>query len=477
MKKLQLIILFFASCGILSAQSVENIMDLTTPQVHGTARFVGLGGAFSALGNDLSAIHANPAGIGVFRRNHFGLSLGIDVHNTNATYGQTNFDIGSELLFENVGFVRRFSPSTNSKNSYAIGMTYTKKADFYQTLSTENVNRGGDILADYWLASASGYTDDELLDRGLFEEYAAFQTYILDYADTSSNLIGRGNYTKDGTINQENQITKFGRTNEFALTVGGNYSERFQWGVSLNVPTTNITTQNTFTESGFDASSDLSTHSIYREEFFSATGLNVNLGVIIKATQWLRLAASYQTPTAYRFANNYSVTSNSAFNNGDAYDWEVVSDNVGSMTLPGVFRAGFATIFGKYGLISLDYETSGPQNTRFAGNDYDFDEQNVSSLLQRVNTLRGGLELRAQQYFVRAGFMTSSNPLNGNSGYYQHNSAYTTGVGVRNKYYAFDIGFVHSVLNRNEPTYPTDRTQLEALTRKNNLVLSFSAMF
>lgn len=477
MKKLTIILLLLSSWGLVNAQTVENVLDLTTPQVHGTARFVGLGGAFSALGNDLSAIHYNPAAIGVFRRNQFGLSLGVDVYSTNATYGQEDFEMGSKLLFENVGFVGRFKPETTSKNSLAFGITFTKKADFYQTLSAQNVNSGGDILADYWLQNASGFTDQELLDNGLFEEYAAFQTFILDYADTTSNQIGRGNYTKDGSINQENQITKFGRTNEMALTVGGNYSERFQWGVSLNIPTTNITTRNVFSESGFDQTSDLSYHTIDREEYFTATGLNLNLGFIVKATQWLRLAASYQTPTAYRFANNYSVISNSRFGNGDAYDWEVVSENTGGMTLPGVFRAGVATIFGKYGLISVDYETSGPQNTRISGSDFDFDEQSINNLLQRVNTLRAGIELRAKQYFIRGGYMTSTNPLNGNSGYYQYNQAYTTGVGVRNRYFSFDVGFVHSVFNRDIPTYPTDPALLEAITRKNNLVLSFSAMF
>lgn len=55
-------------CGSLSAQDIYKIEALTGSDLNGTARYVGMGGAMSALGADLSAIGANPAAIGLFRR-------------------------------------------------------------------------------------------------------------------------------------------------------------------------------------------------------------------------------------------------------------------------------------------------------------------------------------------------------------------------------------------------------------------------
>ena len=40
----------------------------------GTARVMGMGGAFTSLGADLSSMSINPAGLGMYRRNEFSLT-------------------------------------------------------------------------------------------------------------------------------------------------------------------------------------------------------------------------------------------------------------------------------------------------------------------------------------------------------------------------------------------------------------------
>ncbi len=40
---------------------------------------MGMGGAFGALGGDLSTLSQNPAGIGVYRSNELGFTLDLDV--------------------------------------------------------------------------------------------------------------------------------------------------------------------------------------------------------------------------------------------------------------------------------------------------------------------------------------------------------------------------------------------------------------
>ena len=53
----------------LTATAQETYQDATLlrPELNGTARYVGMGGAMEALGADISTISTNPAGIGLFR--------------------------------------------------------------------------------------------------------------------------------------------------------------------------------------------------------------------------------------------------------------------------------------------------------------------------------------------------------------------------------------------------------------------------
>ena len=62
--------IFFASMlmASMTAAAQETYQDakLAAPQLTGTARYVGMGGAMEALGADISTISSNPAGVGLF---------------------------------------------------------------------------------------------------------------------------------------------------------------------------------------------------------------------------------------------------------------------------------------------------------------------------------------------------------------------------------------------------------------------------
>ena len=51
--------------GTASAQNLYDAERLSSNELNGTARFVGMGGAMGALGGDISTIGTNPAGIGI----------------------------------------------------------------------------------------------------------------------------------------------------------------------------------------------------------------------------------------------------------------------------------------------------------------------------------------------------------------------------------------------------------------------------
>ncbi|MGD0342446.1 MAG: hypothetical protein ABSA76_12150, partial [Bacteroidales bacterium] len=65
MKRLGLIIFLVISIGSMSfAQNADDALRYSTLFYTGTARFMSMGGAFTALGGDISSLSQNPAGLG-----------------------------------------------------------------------------------------------------------------------------------------------------------------------------------------------------------------------------------------------------------------------------------------------------------------------------------------------------------------------------------------------------------------------------
>jgi len=72
--------LFIYSISI-SSQTLNDVLEFSIENPIGTARFESMGGAFGALGGDLSSININPAGSAVFNDNEYGFTIAIEKKN------------------------------------------------------------------------------------------------------------------------------------------------------------------------------------------------------------------------------------------------------------------------------------------------------------------------------------------------------------------------------------------------------------
>jgi len=87
MKKLCLIILLVLSLTIWAdAQTVDDALRYSQIFYSGTSRFSSMGGAFTALGGDLSTLSQNPAGIGLFRSSEVSITPQLFHINTLANF-------------------------------------------------------------------------------------------------------------------------------------------------------------------------------------------------------------------------------------------------------------------------------------------------------------------------------------------------------------------------------------------------------
>ena len=94
-----------------NAQETYENANLMKPELTGTARYIGMGGAMEALGADISTMSSNPAGIGLFRKSMVSLSAGVIAQpdaDTQFDFDHTTISFNGKKSvpsFDQIGFV------------------------------------------------------------------------------------------------------------------------------------------------------------------------------------------------------------------------------------------------------------------------------------------------------------------------------------------------------------------------------------
>jgi len=170
MKKIYLPLL--AVCGFLQTQAQEfnpaDAIRIGTQQVNGSARFNAMGGAFGALGGDVSALQINPAGSALFNYNNFSFTGNVQIQKNNSLFnGSSSTAKESDLNLSNFGavFVIDSKNQDQALKKVTIGLSYNSNARFNDRyfssgMSNQSVtnyfldhanfgNNGGSIPLDY----------------------------------------------------------------------------------------------------------------------------------------------------------------------------------------------------------------------------------------------------------------------------------------------------------------------------------------
>ena len=92
----------------LFAQYESEALKFSMLQHSASARFIGMGGAMGALGNEFSCISNNPAGIGLYRNSELTFSPSFYIAKNEADYQLQGFgDNKFNFNFGNIGLVYR----------------------------------------------------------------------------------------------------------------------------------------------------------------------------------------------------------------------------------------------------------------------------------------------------------------------------------------------------------------------------------
>jgi hypothetical protein len=457
MKHTILTLTFFTAALATFAQSASDALRYSYLQPSGSARYVGAGGAFGALGADFGALSQNPAGTAMFRSSELVLTPALRFTNTEARLaGSPSIDDDkSNFGFDNVGLVFHTTPSGPRWKTFnfAIGLNSQNNYNqsvFYQGSANGSIMNG--FFADAQSTLNGGGSLDDLYAFGSGLAYDANAIYYQNGVLTSDFEA-----MPNAVVERSHTLVTSGKMNEMAFSFGGNYDEVLMVGATIGVPFVNYRIEGEYIESDPGEAVEYFDQLTYTE-FLRTEGVGVNLkmGMIYKPMQALRLGLAFHTPTALRLTDTYNNSFTYDYTDGNgSYSGETQTspDGVTDYRLRTPWRASAsaAVVVKKFGFLSADVEVVDYSANRFnmtadvSSQENELFERALNSDLQRdykqtMNVRLGG-EAALDKFRLRAGLNLLGKPQEGESGF---NTAYTAGLGVRGESFYFDLGYRRS---------------------------------
>jgi hypothetical protein len=210
-------------------------------------------------------------------------------------------------------------------------------------------------------------------------------------------------------------------------------------------------------------------------------GVALSLGAIAKVSQILRLGVSYRTPTWYTISEK---THQQIGSNLEDVDIEFIDQNQINLfedyrtTIPSKITLSGALVFGKNGLLSVDYSQQDFSTARFRPlRDPYFNELNnaASNSLGTVNSLNIGGEFNLSRWSLRIGYSTQNSP-------FKNNSANTTNTsaGLGWIFNGGRIDFAFSQWKQNQSFYALNYpggTPFQMKTSRNIASMTYTLFF
>ncbi|MDR0559643.1 MAG: hypothetical protein LBG92_05700 [Prevotellaceae bacterium] len=465
--KLFVLILLVSTVIPVQAQFSDEFLQIGTNDVHGTARFSAMGGAFNALGGDFSSLSSNPAGIGVYRSSEFTVTPELLVNRVSTDFLRKSMKNNRvRFAIPSIGYVGAwYNDDATTLTSFNIGLGYNRTAFFYKTADVQGFNSERSVL-DFYAINAGNNTNDWQTENGEPKDFKYINpnnwaTAIA--ANPKGPMIeipqGEAKYKAIG-LNEGDKVDIAGRalqsgsTGEFAISLGGNISNKLQFGLTVGIQDLDIENYLKYEENYVIANTgNFTSHT--RSEYTRNSGMGYNLkaGIIYRPIQSLRLGFAAHTPTFFSIKREYNVYSSSSYwnvneNKNDFFDEQSPTDVYEyNFATPYKLEFGAAYIVGKFGLVSVDYELVGynAMNMLYGGENGEEHVYNdlISQSFSASSNLRIGAELNLPYGFVlRGGYNYFQNPYKDSKKLDFSRQAYSGGIGFRGKGFFVDFACV-----------------------------------
>lgn len=434
------------------AQNETDALRLATQRPGGTARSLGMGNAFGALGGDPVAMSINPAGFGLYRASSLSLTMGLDFNTDQANYyGTTSKDLQSRFSLSNAALVLQREGEIAGRQS-SFGVVYDRVQSFHTTTNVLGQSVPSTILQAF-ADQAYGTPYSSIVDDLPFTSGLAWDAYGLDtLAGTVDEYVP---FIPMGSLVQQRRITEsHGSTNRTGIFYSGNFEDKVYVGGAVNVLGHRFNRTISHTENTLDPTLDLGNMTYKEKLATTGNAFELSLGAIVRVTERLRLGAAFFSPQWWQMNDAYVHSMTTDFRTPDAegnYSYSSDSpDGTFSYKVHTPWRAtaSAAYVAGQNGLVSVDYEYRDLRSMRFRPANnledlYDFAAENdaIQKRFRVQHVVRVGTEWRLQNWYLRGGFGFVADPYVSTdleSG--QALRSFAAGAGYRGEHVTVDLG-------------------------------------
>ncbi len=451
MRNINILLFTLLFANSLLAQNITDVVRWSTIDQIGTARTLGVGSSFGAMGGDFSVININPAGIADYRISEFTLTPSLRGFKTEAFFDKdrnTNeFSKGSRLGLDNIGFVIASKPGNNwTSSNFAFG--FSRIADHHRKVNLKGTLKGS--ITTYFAEQANGKVPDDLDD---FVTYPAFNTgAIFDFNE--DNFYETDFDGQDVNVLRTQEINQSGGINELTFGWAGEYKNNVNLGFSIGVPFASFDELKTYSEQ--DEKDEIATFNNleYIERLnTSGVGFNFKAGFTYKILNRLRLAGAFHSPTWYKFTDDYSTSMQYSFYDGENQSYSYDSPDGTfeyKMTTPwrAIGSLGTTLRLGEIrGFVNADLEYLDYTNANYNGTAFDSssEEQKWTNEVNRqilnklgsATNLRLGTEFGYRNLRLRGGYSWERTAFNADDFF---NNKVSFGLGFREDDFFIDFG-------------------------------------
>lgn len=392
MKRLLLILFLVYSLSPISY--CQDVQRFSERHLMGTARYVGMGGAMTAVGGDPSAVIDNPAGLGLYRRNEITLSISETIDRTQQAEGIDTYQ-SARFAAPNIATIWVWGNPNKQR-----GMIYSNvmlSANRLANFNREIVAKGTGLGLVPSICALTNGLDETYLQNKPWDDteigwlsILGYETYLINpqVDSLATDVLNQYQWTPAVDFTEGSlSVSEVGYYDQYTLSWAGNISNQWYVGLSVNIPTLSYTKRTSHYETDRFQSAELK--SMYH---LSGVGVSGTIGLIYRPIQALRVGASFHTPTMMSLSVQ---TEGDMYSTVEGKKYEALTPASGvvnsEMVSPLRTSVSVAGQIGNRGLIAVQYDYA------------------HSSEMEDVHTLRIGAEAQATRgLFLNAGYVYES---------------------------------------------------------------------
>lgn len=469
-----------------SAQDIYTMESVTSEDLNGTARFIGMGGAMSALGADISTMGTNPAGIGLYRSADVATSLSLNA----LAEGQKFDEHGkTRMSYDQAGIVYPFKMGNGSMRFFNVGFNYHKRKNFKSLIGADQLLANG--ASQTWeMADVSSYWGGT--NKGTPLSNAGYQTCLYEKSGEEDDSEYE-QYNVYNGVNNSYRKWVTGGIQQYDFNMSTNISDRYYFGITFGVYNVDVDSYSGYMENlALNDGTSVGEYHLTNARSLSGNGIDFKFGTIIYPIEGssFRVGLSFSTPVWYSLTANCTSQIYSTIG-GKKYDIRTeVGDHDFNIRTPWKFNISAGGTIGNFLALDAEYEYSDYSSASLSYDD-SYDEwgwggnqtkgrelnREASKYLKGVSTVRLGAEAKLDYGLsLRLGYNYVSTPIKSNALQNQFiNSAsidyntstnyvnlgdinrYTVGLGYKAKHFYTDFAWQYQQQSGDFYAFTTQR--------------------